>query len=136
MDTFDSLTITGSTPQSERPEIIERFGRDSKHKVLVLLVQAGGLGLNLQAASYVFYLDRWWNPAVERQSEDRSHRIGQAAKVHVFKYVCLGTIEERIDEMLGEKQRLFDESVDDVSLDLGARLGKQDLLGLFGLGQA
>ena len=70
------------------------------------------------------------------QSEDRSHRIGQSAKVSVFKYFCVGTIEERIDEILKRKQRLFDELVDDVSLDLGARLSREDLYGLFGLTEA
>ena len=91
------------------------------------------MGLNLQEASYVFHLDRWWNPAVERQAEDRTHRIGQTVKVHVVKYACRDTIEERIDEILAKKQALFDELVDDVSLDLSARLSRDDLLGLFGL---
>ncbi len=131
---FNPLSITGLTPQGERSGVIDSFKREAAHKVLVLSLRVGGLGLNLQEASYVFYVDRWWNPAAERQSEDRSHRIGQSQKVNVFKYSCVGTIEERIDEILESKQRLFDEMVDDVSVDLGARLSLEDLHGLFGPG--
>ena len=130
---FNPLRLTGDTPQSERAAIIERFKRDDKHKVLALSLRAGGLGLNLQEASYVFHLDRWWNPAVERQAEDRSHRMGQTVKVNVIKYSCAGTIEERIDQILERKQGLFDHLVDDVSLDLSARMSREELLGLFGL---
>ncbi|MCY4596145.1 MAG: C-terminal helicase domain-containing protein, partial [Bryobacterales bacterium] len=133
---FNPLSITGLTPQGERSGVIDSFKREAAHKVLVLSLRVGGLGLNLQEASYVFYMDRWWNPATERQSEDRSHRIGQARKVSVFKYSCVGTIEERIDEILASKQRLFDEMVDDVSADLGARLSRDDLHGLFRLAGA
>ena len=130
---FNPLSITGLMPQAERLQAIDSFKRESAHRVLVLSLRVGGLGLNLQEASYVFYMDRWWNPATERQSEDRSHRIGQSQKVSVFKYSCAGTIEERIDEILESKQRLFDEMVDDVSVDLGARLSLEDLHRLFGL---
>lgn len=130
---FNPISITGMNPQEERLEVIDRFKREDSHRVLVLSLRVGGLGLNLQEASYVFYMDRWWNPAAERQSEDRSHRIGQSAKVNVFKYACVGTIEERIDEILESKQRLFDEAVDDVSMDLRSGLAKRDLFGLFGL---
>ena len=91
------------------------------------------MGLNLQEASYVVHLDRWWNPAVERQAEDRSHRYGQTSPVHVFKYSCIGTIEERIDQILEQKQELFDELVDDVSIDLAKSLSAGQLFGLFGL---
>lgn len=102
----------------------------------MLSLHAGGLGLNLQEASYVFHLDRWWNPAVERQAEDRSHRIGQTVKVNVIKYSCAGTIEDRIDGILERKQGLFDELVDDVSLDISAQLNSEELFGLFGLEHA
>ncbi len=130
---FNPLSLTGDIPQPERPAIINRFKRDDKHKVLALSLRAGGLGLNLQEASYVFHMDRWWNPAVERQAEDRSHRMGQTVKVNVIKYSCVGTIEERIDKILERKQELFDHLVDDVSLDLSARMSREELLGLFGL---
>ena len=130
---FGPLRLTGDLPQTERTSLIERFKRSDEHKVLILSLRVGGLGLNLQEASYVFHLDRWWNPAVERQAEDRSHRMGQTVKVNVIKYSCADTIEERIDAILERKQRLFDRLIDDVSLDLSARLSREELLGLFGL---
>ncbi len=130
---FNPVVLTGETPLEERPAAIERFKRRDEHKVMVISLRAGGLGLNLQEASYVFHLDRWWNPAVERQAEDRAHRVGQTVKVHAVKYACAGTIEERIDRILERKQRLFDRLIDDVSLDLSARLSGEELFGLFGL---
>ena len=130
---FNPLTLTGAMTQEERTAVIDHFRTTDNNKVLALSLRAGGLGLNLQEASYVFHLDRWWNPAVERQAEDRSHRIGQTAKVNVIKYSCSDTIEERIDAILERKQRLFDELVDDVSLDLSALMNRGELLGLFGL---
>ena len=131
---FSPLAFTGDMSREERTAVVDRFKADETHKVLVLSLRAGGLGLNLPEASYVFHLDRWWNPAIERQAEDRSHRIGQTVKVNVIKYSCTGTIEERIDAVLERKQALFEELVDDVSLDLSARMNRSELLGLFGLG--
>ena len=133
---FNPLSITGDMPQEERTAVIDRFKTRPEHQALLLSLRAGGLGLNLQEASYVFHLDRWWNPALERQAEDRSHRMGQTVKVNVIKYSCTGTIEERIDAILESKQELFDQLIDDVSLDLSARLNRAELLGLFGLGDA
>ena len=130
---FNPLVITGEVPLQERPSIIDSFKSSADRQVLIISLRAGGLGLNLQEASYVFHLDRWWNPAVERQAEDRTHRMGQTAKVNVFKYSCTDTIEERIDAILARKQDLFDRLVDDVSLDLSSRLSRQELFSLFGL---
>jgi len=130
---FQPLVYTGDLSTPERDTVIEEFRRSTDRKVLVLSLRAGGQGLNLQEASYVFHFDRWWNPAVEHQAEDRSHRIGQVFPVNVFKYVCEDTIEERIDEILRRKQSLFDELVDDVSIDLRSRLSSEELFGLFGL---
>ena len=130
---FSPLVITGDVPLPDRPAIIERFKNSEEHQALIISLRAGGLGLNLQEASYVFHLDRWWNPAVERQAEDRSHRMGQTAKVNVIKYSCTDTIEERIDAILSRKQDLFDRLVDDVSMDLSSRLSREELYGLFGL---
>jgi superfamily II DNA or RNA helicase len=130
---FHPLTYTGAMGSAEREAIIARFKADANATALVLSLKAGGVGLNLQEASYVFHVDRWWNPAVERQAEDRSHRMGQAVPVTVFKYVCEGTIEERIQEILAQKQQLFDDVVDDVSLDIAAHLNEDELFGLFGL---
>ena len=130
---FDPLTFTGDLTPEERREVIRRFRNDNRHKALIISLRSGGVGLNLQEASYVFHLDRWWNPAVERQAEDRSHRYGQSMPVHVFKYSCIDTIEERIDRILESKQELFDELVDDVTIDLGKSLSADELFGLFGL---
>ncbi len=127
------LTYTGAMTSAARDQVIAAFRSNPSHQALILSVRAGGVGLNLQEASYVFHLDRWWNPAVERQAEDRTHRMGQAAHVTVFKYVCEDTIEERIRNILREKQKLYDDVIDDVSLDLAARLSEDELLGLFGL---
>ena len=130
---FSPLTITGDVPQEDREDIIRRFRERPEHRALILSLRVGGLGLNLQEASYVFHLDRWWNPAIERQAEDRSHRLGQTVKVNVIKYSCAETIEERIDRILESKQEVFDRLVDDVSLDLSAQISSEDLFGLFGL---
>jgi hypothetical protein len=99
----------------------------------VLSLRAGGQGLNLQEASYVFHFDRWWNPAIGHQAEDRSHRFGQGLPSHVYIYTCEDTVEERIERVLQRKQSLFDELVDDVSIDLQSKLTTEELFGLFGL---
>ncbi|MDO8691003.1 MAG: SNF2-related protein [Dehalococcoidia bacterium] len=130
---FQPLSYTGGSSMQQRQATIRTFKSDSSHKLLVLSLRAGGQGLNLQEASYVFHFDRWWNPAVEQQAEGRSHRMGQSFPVHIYKYTCEGTIEDRIDSILRDKQLLFDEIVDDVSIDLRTRLGAEELFGLFGL---
>lgn len=130
---FKPLILVGDMPMNRRAEIISQFQEDMSNKVLILSLRAGGLGLNLQVASYVFHLDRWWNPAIERQAEDRTHRMGQTVKVNVFKYSCVNTIEQRIDQILERKRVLFDELVDDVSIDLSAKLSRDELLSLFEL---
>ncbi len=133
LEDFRPLRYTGALSLSQRQATIQAFKTDPSRKVLVLSLRAGGQGLNLQEASYVFHFDRWWNPAVEHQAEDRSHRLGQSLPVHVYEYTCEGTIEERIDQILKGKQRLFDEIVDDVSLDLKTHLSAEELFGLFEL---
>ncbi len=130
---FRPLTLTGDVSIPNRSAIVEEFKRSEEHQVLILSLRVGGQGLNLQEASYVFHMDRWWNPAVERQAEDRSHRMGQTVKVNAIKYTCANTIEQRIDSILLEKQDLFDRLIDDVSIDLSASLTKAELLSLFGL---
>lgn len=133
LQNFHPLSFTGDLSQEQRRRVIQRFKTNDTHKALILSLRAGGVGLNLQEASYVFHLDRWWNPAVERQAEDRSHRYLQTVPVNVFKYTCVGTIEERIDRLLEQKQDLFDKLVDDVSLDVSTALTSDELFGLFGL---
>lgn len=130
---YSPLAYHGSMSHGEKDGVIQAFKDDARHRALVLSLRAGGQGLNLQEASYVFHFDRWWNPAVERQAEDRAHRMGQKNAVTVYRYICESTIEERIDQILREKQALFDELVDNVSIDPGRLLGEKEIFGLFGL---
>lgn len=130
---YNPLVFTGSLNASQRASTVDRFLQDKRHRALILSLRAGGVGLNLQAASYVFHLDRWWNPAIEEQADSRAHRMGQPYPVTVFRYICAGTIEERIDSILREKRKLFQDIVDDVSLDLRLALTEKELFGLFGL---
>jgi SNF2 family DNA or RNA helicase len=129
----DPLTFTGDMDTALRDRTIRAFADRSGGAVLVLSLRAGGLGLNLQNASYVIHFDRWWNPATERQAEDRTHRIGQREPVTVYRYVCEDTIERRIDEILRSKQHLFDSLVDHVSVDMKQLLTEEEIFGLFGL---
>jgi SNF2 family DNA or RNA helicase len=133
LEEYRPLSLTGAMSASDRVAAVDRFVQQPRHKALVLSLRAGGVGLNLQAASYVFHLDRWWNPAVEDQAESRAHRFGQYYPVTVYRYTCLGTIEERIAQKLEEKRRLFREVVDDVTMDLRTALTEEELFGLFGL---
>jgi SNF2 family DNA or RNA helicase len=130
---LEPLAYHGGLSAREKDDVIASFKNGGQHKALVLSLRAGGQGLNLQEASYVFHFDRWWNPAVERQAEDRTHRLGQTNAVTVYRYICEGTIEERIDRILRDKQALFDEYVDQVTIDPGKILGKREIFGLFGL---
>ncbi len=130
---FHPVLYTGDMDVSQREAAIERFKSDDDTRVLVLSLKVGGQGLNLQCASYVFHFDRWWNPAVELQAEDRAHRIGQTQPVHVYTYTMADTIEQRIDEILKSKRELFSELVDMTSLDISQFLTKQEIFGLVGL---
>jgi SNF2 family DNA or RNA helicase len=130
---FHPLVFTGSMSLPQRDVMIQTFKTRPENKLLVLSLRAGGQGLNLEEASYVFHFDRWWNPAVEHQAEDRSHRPGQLHAVTVYHYTCENTVEERIDSILQRKQALFDELVDAVSIDLKTGLTAEELFGLFGL---
>ena len=103
----ETLLLHGGTPQTKRQVMIDRFqSPDGNVPVFVLSLKAGGVGLNLTAANHVFHFDRWWNPAVENQATDRAFRIGQLRNVHVHKFVCVGTLEERIDQMIEQKTQL------------------------------
>lgn len=130
---FQPLAFTGAMTQTQRADTVQRFLAGPRHKALLLSLRAGSQGLNLQSASYVFHLDRWWNPAIEEQADSRVHRIGQTYPVTIYRYLCTNTIEERIDVKLKEKRKIFHEMVDDVSLDLKTSLSEHELFGLFGL---
>lgn len=115
------LVLDGSTPVKTRQRLVEQFQREEGPPFFVLSLKAGGTGLNLTAASHVLHFDRWWNPAVESQATDRAFRIGQKRNVLVHKFVCRGTIEERIDALIRDK-RVLANSV------LGADGGPEALL--------
>ena len=102
---IDVPFLTGSMPKGQRDALVEAF-QNGEFPIFILSLKAGGTGLNLTQANHVLHADRWWNPAVENQATDRAYRIGQTKFVHVHKFVTVGTIEEKIDEMLVEKAAL------------------------------
>ena len=104
------LFLHGAVSKKQRDRMVERFQSNGlstdSPRVFILSLKAGGTGLNLTAANHVFHFDRWWNPAVENQATDRAFRIGQRRKVQVHKFLCAGTLEEKIDEMIERKQEI------------------------------
>jgi non-specific serine/threonine protein kinase len=103
------LVLHGGTAVGRRKQFVDEFQRDDGPPFFVLSLKAGGTGLNLTSASHVIHFDRWWNPAVENQATDRAFRIGQRRNVLVHKFVCRGTIEEKIDELIEAKTQLAGE---------------------------
>ncbi len=103
------LVLHGGTAVKKRRKLIDMFQRDDGPPFFVLSLKAGGTGLNLTAASHVIHFDRWWNPAVENQATDRAFRIGQHRNVVVHKFICRGTVEEKIDALIEEKTNLADD---------------------------
>ncbi|MBW6470044.1 MAG: DEAD/DEAH box helicase [Methanosarcinaceae archaeon] len=100
------LFLHGGVSQKKRDEMVSRFSEEGGPRIFILSLKAGGVGLNLTRANHVFHFDRWWNPAVENQATDRAFRIGQTKNVQVHKFICDGTLEERIDEMIESKKAL------------------------------
>ncbi len=92
----------------DRKERVTRFQTDPQCGVFLISLKAGGLGLNLTAADYVFLLDPWWNPAVEAQAIDRAHRVGQTRNVFAYRLICRNSVEEKIAELQGQKRSLAD----------------------------
>jgi non-specific serine/threonine protein kinase len=136
------LVLHGGTDVKRRKDLVKQFQEDESVPFFVLSIKAGGTGLNLTAAAHVIHFDRWWNPAVENQATDRAFRIGQTRNVLVHKFVCRGTVEEKIDDLIESKKQLSkdviegggellltgmkdDELLKLVSLDIGAAL-KED----------
>ncbi|MEB3358093.1 MAG: DEAD/DEAH box helicase [Synechococcales bacterium] len=106
------LFLYGSTSKNQREAMVDRFQNDPQGpRIFILSLKAGGVGLNLTRANHVFHFDRWWNPAVENQATDRAFRIGQTRNVQVHKFVCSGTLEERIHELIESKKALSDQVV-------------------------
>lgn len=103
---IEPLFLSGDTSQKNREKMIQAFqeeGNPASPKLFILSIKAGGVGLNLTNANHVFHIDRWWNPAVENQATDRAFRIGQKKNVMVHKFVCIGTLEESIDQLIKQK---------------------------------
>jgi len=130
---FRPLQYHGRVPPARREQVIRRFRQDPDCRVLLLTYGAGGVGLNLQSANYVFLFDRWWNPAVEDQAINRAHRIGAVGPVIVTRFLTLGTIEERIDQLLRQKRELFELILSGAEAASRTALSPEELFGLFDL---
>jgi non-specific serine/threonine protein kinase len=126
----DGLVLHGGTPVAKRRALVNRFQEDELTPFFVLSLKAGGAGLNLTAASHVIHFDRWWNPAVENQATDRAFRIGQRKNVLVHKFICHGTIEERIDRLIESKQQLVKDVLEGGAELLLTELSDRELLDL------
>jgi superfamily II DNA or RNA helicase len=126
----EGLVLHGGTPVAKRRELVKRFQEDELTPFFVLSLKAGGTGLNLTAASHVIHYDRWWNPAVENQATDRAFRIGQQRNVLVHKFICRGTIEERIDQLIEAKQQLVKDVLEGGAELLLTEMSDRELLDL------
>ena len=127
------LVLHGGTAVKRRQKLVEEFQQDGGAPFFVISLKAGGTGLNLTAASHVIHFDRWWNPAVENQATDRAFRIGQKRNVMVHKFVCAGTIEDRIDKMISEKRELADAILGKGAEKALTEMGDDELLEFVGL---
>lgn len=124
----NGLILHGGTPVSRRRELVESFQDADGPPFFVLSLKAGGTGLNLTAASHVIHFDRWWNPAVENQATDRAFRIGQKRNVIVQKFLCRGTLEERINELITAKKELADDLLSEGAEKLLTEMSNSQLL--------
>jgi SNF2 family DNA or RNA helicase len=102
------LYLDGKTPATQRRALVDQFQTDPESKLFLISLKAGGVGLNLTAAEYVFLLDPWWNPAVEAQAVDRAHRIGQTKPVFAYRYLAKDTVEEKVLALQQSKKALAD----------------------------
>jgi hypothetical protein len=127
------LVLHGGTPVGKRADLVRAFQDDDGPPFFVISLKAGGSGLNLTAACHVIHFDRWWNPAVENQATDRAFRIGQKRNVLVHKFVCRGTVEERIDEMIHEKQAIADQLLNQGGETLLTEMSDAELLSFVAL---
>ena len=127
------LVLHGETEVKKRNDLVRRFQEDERCPFFVLSLKAGGAGLNLTAASHVIHFDRWWNPAVENQATDRAFRIGQNKNVLVHKFICRGTVEDKIDQMIESKKQLAGEFLTSGTDMLLTEMNDDDLLQLVAL---
>ena len=130
----EGFVLHGGTPVKTRSQMVERFNSEDYIPFMVLSLKAGGVGLNLTAANHVIHFDRWWNPAVENQATDRAFRIGQTRNVIVHKFITKGTIEEKIDAMIMEKQKLAGDILSSNGEKWITELNNEELMKLFTLG--
>ncbi|MBP2031867.1 non-specific serine/threonine protein kinase [Clostridium algifaecis] len=130
----EGLVLHGGTSVKKRSEMVEAFNGEEYIPFMVLSLKAGGVGLNLTAANHVIHFDRWWNPAVENQATDRAFRIGQTKNVMVHKFITTGTIEEKIDLMIEEKQKLAGDIIGSSGENWITELDNKELMELFRLG--
>ena len=127
------LILHGDTPVKQRKVLVDMFQSDDGPPFFILSLKAGGTGLNLTAASHVIHFDRWWNPAVENQATDRAFRIGQKRNVLVHKFICRGTIEEKVAAMIEEKKSMAAEVLEGSAELVLTELGNDDLIKLVSL---
>lgn len=127
------LVLHGGTQVKKRSEMVDAFQKDDGPPYFVLSLKAGGTGLNLTAASHVIHFDRWWNPAVENQATDRAFRIGQKRNVLVHKFICKGTLEEKIDALIESKQTMSREILEGADSALLTELPNDELLKIVSL---
>ena len=127
------LILHGETEVKKRKDLVSRFQEDETVPFFVLSLKAGGAGLNLTAASHVVHFDRWWNPSVENQATDRAFRIGQTRNVLVHKFVCRGTVEEKIDLLIESKRQLSRDLLEGGAELLLTELDDKELLNLVAL---
>lgn len=127
------VTLHGGHSVKQRKEAVTRFQGDSYVPFMILSIKAGGVGLNLTKASHVVHFDRWWNPAIENQATDRAFRIGQKKNVIVHKFICEGTVEEKIDEMIEQKKSLSQDVIQDGNETWITEMNNEELLHLFDL---
>ena len=126
----EGLVLHGGTLVAKRRAMVQRFQEDELTPFFVLSLKAGGAGLNLTAASHVIHFDRWWNPAVENQATDRAFRIGQTRNVLVHKFVCRGTVEDKIDQLIESKQSLVKDVLEGGTELLLTEMSDRELLDL------
>jgi SNF2 family DNA or RNA helicase len=127
------LVLHGGTPVKQRKRLVDDFQQEDGPPFFILSLKAGGTGLNLTEASHVIHFDRWWNPAVENQATDRAFRIGQRNNVLVHKFVCQGTVEEKIDALITEKMALASDLLEGSAETLLTEMNNEELLELVSL---
>jgi non-specific serine/threonine protein kinase len=129
---FACLRLDGSTPVPRRKELVQSFQNSSEPTVFLISLKAGGKGLNLTRATYVYHMDPWWNPAVENQASDRAHRIGQTEQVTITRLIMRHTIEEKMMALKEQKTQLYKTILEDGSGGGGAGLTREDFDFLLG----